>query len=209
MTSSIQQLREMIPLYLNGSLSEQQTRDFLQEISKHPELEHELAEFSDINDAFESMPMPDDANFDALFEKIDTTAVKAPSSAPTKKENYIDNLKQWLVNPFVSWGVALAQFMLVALILFNAAPEKTDIRYQSLSHTEQGSKDSISIVFTKTATVGQINTLLLELRLDIVSGPTRGKVFLIRAQDSSDVAKLLDRLRQEKIVRFAEKTLTE
>jgi hypothetical protein len=214
MTSSVEQLREMIPLYLNGSLSKKQTEEFLQAMQKHPELGQELSEFSDINDAFNAMPMPDEDKFDALFEKISASnsqAEQKPAVAASvaQQESFFDTLKQWFSNPFLSWGIAMAQFAILAVVIFSLPVEKPDQRYQTLSDTSHTQASSINIVFKPTATLEQINNLLHQHQLEIISGPSTANVFLISARNSADMDTLIGQLRQQELVRFVEKTRME
>lgn len=217
MTSSIQQLRDMIPLYLNGSLGKKQATEFLQQIRSHPELEQELAQFSAINDSFEQIDIPDEAQFDGLFTRVEANIVQQHVNERVHPEQQQSGLHRWqekfrelFVNPFVSWGVALAQFVVLALVILYIQPEQKDIRYQSLSHSGQArSAASMNIVFKPSATLAEINALLQQHQLDIVSGPSSAHVFSIAAQNSTELDELIIQLRQSDIVRFAEKTRLE
>lgn len=218
MTSNIQQLREMIPLFLNGSLSEQQASDFRRQISNHPELEQELAEFSAIDDTFDHINMPDEQQFDSMFKQIETkisqdAQKQKHSQEQVTQKTYAEPQQSWLnkfkdlfSNPFVGWGVALAQFALIAVVVFQTPTQESDIRYQSLSVDTPQQTASINVVFTETATLAQLNTLMLELQLEISAGPGRGKAYRLNIKQGSRLDDVVQQLRQSDIVRFAEKT---
>lgn len=208
MTSSVEQLRDLIPLYLNGSLNEIESSVFLEQIKNYPELERELSEFSDINDTFNAMPMPDGDHFDALFNKIEVKNSAKPIKKnihQTNKDGLITMLRNWLLNPFISWGVALAQFAILAVVIFNLQPEESDVRYQSLSQAVQNQKASINLVFGEMTTVQQINRFMHKHQLEFVSGPGSTQVYQLSAPEHVDLDKLVAELRQAEIVRFAEK----
>lgn len=214
MTSNPEQLRDMIPLYLNGSLSEPETEEFLQAMQKHPELAQELSEFSAINDTFNAMPMPDDDKFDALFEKISArhslSAQQAVHSASAPlAQGFVDYLKQWFTNPFLSWGVALAQFAILAVVIFSLPVAKQDQRYQTLSDSGHVQASTMNIVFNPTATLEQTNNLLHQYRLEIISGPSTANVFVIKVGNAAEMDQLIGQLRQHELVRFVEKTQME
>ena len=214
MTSSVEHFRELIPLHLNGSLSEQETHEFLQALQKYPELEQELSEFNEINDAFNAMPMPDEAHFDTLFEKIaakNSLATDKPAStvATPVQPTLLDTLRLWFGNPFLSWGVALAQFAILAVVIFSLPPDHPEQRYQTLSDNSHTQTANLNIVFTPSATLEQINSLLHQYQLEIVSGPSSANVYSISTGQTSDLDKLLGQLGQHELVRFAQKTRLE
>lgn len=214
MTSSVQDFRDMIPMYLNGSLSDQQMQEFHSALHRYPELEQELSEFSEINHAFNAMPMPDDDHFDALFEKISArhaVAADKPATAVAtpRQSGFLDTLRQWFGNPWLSWGVALAQFAILAVVIFSLPLNNADQRYQTLSDSSHAQVASINIVFKPSATLEQINKLLHQNQLEIVSGPSAASVFSLSARHTSDLDTLVTQLRQLDLVRYAEKTQIE
>ena len=214
MTSSIQQLREMIPLYLNGSLSEQQASEFRLQIKKYPELELELDEFEAIDNTFDPINMPDEQQFDSLFKQIETKISQnaqkqeqvVQKSYIEPQQSWLDNFKDLFSNPFVGWGVALAQFALIAVIVFQTPTQENELRYQSLSADTPQATASINVVFTETATLAQLNALMLEHQLEIIAGPGRGKAYQLSINQGSQPDDVVQQLRQSSVVRFAEKT---
>ncbi len=85
MISSILQLREMIPLYVNGSLPDEQVIEFEKGLQKHPELQQELDEFSAINATLDDVDMPDDEQFAELFKQIDSNINQQAQSFSSKE----------------------------------------------------------------------------------------------------------------------------
>ncbi len=211
MTSPDPQLREMIPLYLNGSLNENEARRFEAAVLANPELQRELDEFKVINTAFDELPMPDDAEFEKLFQRVQTPApqpVQRTRAEDVSAPGLFSGIRDWLRNPFLSWGVALAQFVVIALVLVYLRPQGDEPRYQTLSQTSAQAATSINIVFQPAASVDEIATLLHQHGLQIKSGPGAGGKFVVGG-DIADPATLLQQLRQAEIIRFAENNLTE
>lgn len=216
MTSNTEQLREKIPLYLNGSLSEQQARIFEQQISKHPELERELAEFSAIDSTYDPIDMPDGQQFDGMFKQIEVKigeGVTKPEQAQEQvsqkprtqlQQRWLDKIKDLFLNPFVGWGVALAQFALIAVVIFQTSGQENDIRYKSLSSDTSQEAATINVVFTEAATLAELNSLMLEHQLEIIAGPGRGKAYQLSLKQNSRLDDVVQQLRQSDIVRFAE-----
>ncbi len=212
MTSNDPKWREFIPLYVNGSLSASQRQAFEQALADDPGLQSELDEFRLIGQTLDELPMPDDAEFDQLFRRIESSKpaqLTAPQAVTKQKTGLFEGFRQWLVNPFLAWGVAAAQFIVLALVLVNLLPENEDARYQTLSQTSMRPASSINLVFQPSATMAEISELLRKQGLHIVNGPGVGNHFVVASDTPMNLDSLLEQLRQTDIIRFAEKNLTE
>ena len=71
MTYDANTIKEMIPLYLNGRLPEEEKDVFLQGLEEYPDLAAEMADFQEIDAVYQdlenSVPFPDQG---ALFKRI-------------------------------------------------------------------------------------------------------------------------------------------
>jgi hypothetical protein len=205
MTYSREQLRELMPLYVNGSLSPQVAEDFLRAIEQHDDLMAELDEFSDISAAFDSRPLPDEDHFQALFEKIDTgNAVPVATKQQPAAAGGIEWLKNVFLRPWLSWGLVLAQFALIAVIVLR--PPADEPRYETLSHGAPQVAQRINVVFSEHVSVQDMNRLLRSHGLAIVSGPSASGMYVLSLPADSD-PRLLSELERSSLIRFVDKAM--
>lgn len=213
-TYSREQLREMIPLYLNGSLNEQEADDFMAGIEQDEALQNEFDEFVELDASYQRLPMPDDQGFDRLFERIDGSSRPRSSihrQNITRFGRILDHLREWFGRPLLSWGVVIAQFAVIAIIVMQPSAKQAVV-YHTLSDGEQQTRsgaqrsERINIVFNAQANIAQLNELLDTHQLNIVSGPSRNQVFVVSSLQPVN-KQLLDELRASAVVQFAEKSL--
>jgi anti-sigma factor RsiW len=214
MTYNENQLREMIPLYLNGTLSSEQTRSFDEALQQRPELRRELDEFVLIDDAMAGMSMPDETEFEDLYKRIDRShAQPGKSRIPSQSASLLSTLREWIGKPQLAWGLALAQFAIMTVILITSQSEDTETRYRTLSGSAaertHGSEARIHIVFQASATIAEVSALLQHHNLNIIAGPESAGRLLVAVDKESDTGFLLEALHKEPIVRFAEQTVKE
>ena len=64
-------LQEMIPLYVNGRLSDRERASFEKALHQHPELQQEVAEFSEIKDAYKEIEQDLSVPSERMFSRIE------------------------------------------------------------------------------------------------------------------------------------------
>ncbi len=129
----------------------------------------------------------------------DATAVAAPTRSP---------LRPW-------WGMLAASIAVMAVALsllagnrwlqFRAGPSQA--AYHTVTTPAARSPDEvIRAVFSPTITLVELQALLEESRLKIISGPTEAGVYSLAATSTQPVDSSLAALRRHATVRFAEST---
>lgn len=211
MTYNLDQLKEMIPIYLNGRLSEKDRIAFNDGLKRFPELEKELAEFSDIQESYTEVENDIPLDSDALFARIQDNIQAEEKQAPAfqiKKwfQHLIQRLSAWYHTPALSWSVAGLQF---AALLFVIALIPRDNHYETYS-SSSGQKDGILInaVFKPGAKEMEIRTLLQQIGASIVDGPTASGLYVLEVDASANVDAIIQKLDESEIVRLVEKSLS-
>jgi hypothetical protein len=203
------EIREMIPLYLNQTLTKEQVHGFEESIRSYPDLQKELNEFSQIRSVYQEMenetaPAPDHV-FDRIMKNIETEA-KPPVTEPGPRvfDTILASVGRWFRSPKVAWAVAAVQIILIAVILVSG-PMKHEYRTSSSGQATSESEARINIVFKKEAKEGDIRAVLQKIGANIVSGPSAQGRYTIAIRYKKDVDSVLKTLKKADIIRFAEK----
>jgi len=211
MTYNFDQLRDLIPQYVNGSLSGKERQRFDKGIEKFPALRQELAEFSEIKSVYDEMkddiPQPSDRIFRSVMNRI-----KADEKVVSISGNreIIERLRRFFggifISPRISWGVVAVQ-LAVILMLVISFPK--DNRYTTLTSGQVHREDRIriNIVFNEEATEKEIRKILNGAEAMIVNGPTQEGLYTLEAKKDRDIDQLLKDLNKNKTVIFIEKAL--
>ncbi|MEF9426266.1 MAG: hypothetical protein L0956_03515 [Candidatus Mariimomonas ferrooxydans] len=209
MTYRPDELRELIPLYLNKRLSEKERQEFEEALNKYPELRRELMEFSEIKDVYKNIADEIPPLSDNLYERIITNIKSKPAmmSVP-KKKGFIgqiqDFLKGFYYSPRVSWGVS-AVLLAVILLLAVALPREDKFMTLTSEYSVQGDGIRINVVFDKESKEKEIREVLTGAGATIIYGPSPEGLYTIYMKDNKDIETRLSALKNTKIVRFAEK----
>ena len=202
------ELREMIPEYLNNLLSELERQAFEESLKKYPEVEQEFREFSEIKSAYrlvqDELPGPSDAVFQRV---LDRTKAGQKAAAISRKPGFLGLMRDFFgaafASPRVSWAVAGVQ-MAVILFLLIVVPKPDVPITLSSGQSSHLSGRMINIVFDSEAKEMDIRTLLHEVDGIIINGPTSNGLYTILIDEDRDVALVLQELKQSGAIRFAE-----
>jgi hypothetical protein len=212
MKYSIDELKAMIPIYLNGSLSEQEAKALEEGLRRHPELETELMEFSEIQKSYagieDDLPMDSDAMFSRIRDGIGSEfrhASETLSDGPAAQ--LLRFVKRIYHTPALSWSMAGLQFAAL-LVFFFLVPQQALFKTYSSTSTTDTDKVRLNVVFTEEAKEIEIRTLLQKLDAAIVSGPSAQGLYVLAVDKTADIEALLRKLDASPIVRLARKTLS-
>jgi hypothetical protein len=212
MTYSIEELRTMIPVYVNGSLSEPETRAFEEELQRHPELEVELKAFTDIRESYAGIEDRLAVDSEALFARV-RNSIRHDTPAVSEKVNggavarIVQLVKGIYRTPGLSWSLAGLQFAAL-LFIFILVPRQTPFEtYSSPSPTDFDTVH-INVVFNKDAKEIEIRSLLQELGATIIGGPSAEGLYVLAVKKTSDSDSRLRQLQASPIVRLARKVLS-
>lgn len=209
MTYKPDELRELIPLYLNGTLPQDERQKFEEALNKYPELRRELMEFSEIKDLYKEIkkevPPPSELLYKRILSSIRSEAEAV--SASQKKghiEQFQNFLKGFFSSPRVSWGIVAVQLVIILLLVITTSKED---RFRTLTseHISRGEGIRINVVFDKESREKEIREILNSIGASIISGPLPEGLYIIELKDERDTEAVLKTLRSSRIVRFAEK----
>jgi len=208
MNYDLDKLRELIPLYLYGRLSERERRQFEDALDKYPELKKEFREFLEIKKAYkgiqEEVTVPSDSLYQRILSEM-KSEVKV-SSAFTQK-GYVEKLREFLRDlfgsPRLSWGIAAVQLAIIIILIVNLWGGEKLKTLTSRDIQEEGIK--INVIFDKESQEKEIRLVLEKIKATIIGGPSHEGLYIIRVRDRQDINSVLEVLKKSGIVRFAEK----
>ncbi len=203
------ELRELIPLYLNGRLSERERQEFEQTLEKYPELKRELREFSEIKEAYKKVeheiPLPSPNLYQRIWRNIQS---EAKVSTAYVGKRYIEKLQEFLkglfLSPRLSWGVAVAQFVVI-LFLVVTLLGRDSFRTLTSPDTLHGEGIRINVIFNKESKEREIREVLNNVGATIIKGPSPEGLYTILVKEDQHIERVLKALRKTEIVRFAER----
>ena len=197
------EVSERIPWYINGTISEDERQQvdphLLQCANCRDELNQDRLVYQGMNAeaAVEHLPAASLKRLQARLDAIDGAA------APTEKP---DRPTQWqglLAASIVVMAVAICLLAADRWIQFRARTSAANY-YTVTTPEPHAPGELIRAVFSPTITLADVQTILDEAGLRIVSGPTEAEVYSLAANSSRPVSSSLATLRANAKVRFAE-----
>jgi hypothetical protein len=209
MIYSLDQLRELIPHYLNNRLSEKERKEFEEALGQYPELNLELKEFSEIKEIYKEIekeiPPPSGILYQRVLKNIQP---QIRLSLIPQKKSYLEQIQEFLKwvsgSPRISWGIVAVQFAII-LILFITLPQGDGFRTSTSKQPLPGEGIKINVIFDKGSTEQEIRKVLNEVGATIVEGPSSEGLYIIKVKEDQDVEQTLKELKKTNVVQFAEK----
>jgi anti-sigma factor RsiW len=200
----------LLPWYVNATLDEPDRQRVEAHLGNCTICREDLAAQQRICEAIEAQPALDYmpvASLKRLQARLDAQAESAVAPAPPQEQ--ATNRMPWR-----GWMAASVAAMAVAVALFAADRWVLEARLQPKYHTVTSSVprpqgEVIRAVFSPTITLVELQTILDEAQLRIVSGPTEAGVYSLASNSTLTVHASLALLRQHSTVRFAEGTVPE
>ncbi len=211
MTYNHDQLKEMIPIYLNGQLSKKEHIAFEQGLQRFPDLATELAEFAEIQESYSVVQDDTPIDADRVFARIQNNIRKQEVQTPAFSiKAWFQQLGQilvgWYRTPALSWSVAGLQFAALVLVIALVPSDNPFHTYSADPSPKEGIH--INVVFNQGAQEIEIRTLLQQIHASIVDGPTAGGLYVLALDAKADMNTILQKLSASGIVRLAEKALS-
>jgi anti-sigma factor RsiW len=203
-------LKEMIPLYINGRLSDSERVAFEEALESDPALKQELLEFEEIAalypDIEEEIPFPSsDRVFSRIMDNIGPPEKKTAS--PDAPGMFFEKLAAFIrttfFSPRVAWAVAAVQLVLL-VTLVGTMPDTQEFETLSSERATTETALKINIVFEEDAMEKDIRALLNQLDAGIVAGPMANGLYVIEIAESQPPDDALKALMDSKLVRLAE-----
>lgn len=207
-------LRELIPLYINGALSGKHKIAFEKSLKNDPDLKQEYMEFYEVEAYFDQLNTVSRQHLDQLYiniintlEQLEETGEPEPDEQHPV-ETKVDFLHHILSSSQVGWGLAILQFAVLAVVLIFVVPQYSNSVEANISAAQlmqQTTGRKLNVIFRDDATHKQIRDLMLELDLDMFSGPTKIGLYTVSVSGSEQMAQdRLNKLRNSDIVVLAD-----
>ncbi|MGO9513226.1 MAG: zf-HC2 domain-containing protein [Steroidobacteraceae bacterium] len=201
----------LLPWYVNGTLGERDR----QRVDSHlrtcascrDELLHERRVYQSMaaETGIEYMPA---ASLKRLQARLDSLEAKAAPSGVPVVEQSVRRTTSWQRSVAASVAVMAVALSLIAAdrwMHWRARVSSPD--YHTVTTSEPRSPDEvIRAVFSPTITLVELQSILDEAQLRIISGPTEAGVYSLAANSRRPVSSSLALLRRHAAVRFAEAT---
>ncbi len=196
----------MLPFYLAGTLTAQETAFVEEQLAADPALRDELELERQVRqavDADASRIAPSRLDFDGLMARIDQEDRTAAIERPAAKNRFMDAIFWFfapLTAPQVRYALAAAMLVIVfqALALSGLVDLGGDTAYQTATSGDPAAAPAgprLLVIFQDGATAADIRTLLERLDGRIVAGPTARGVFTVELpQVATTDSAALDRL---------------
>lgn len=206
MTYKLNDLKEMIPIHLNGRLSKSKNRLLERGMRKYPALKDEMMEYSKIKASYKDIEEESPLHSDILYKEIvkNISSLKGQNGF-LEKESYMERLwiflKDLFVLPQVSWTVVGVQVLIILALLFSSPVKKG---YNTLSSGDGmiGEGIKMNIVFKADAQEYEIRRLLGDVGAGMVAGPTPEGLYILRIRGNRDIAVVTADLKNSGIVEF-------
>ena len=200
---SDQQIEELLPFYVNGTLSERELDLVERRIEQNPEFQNEVLYLNRLRDNIQNQVMensPGEIGLKRLQKEIANKSVTNHTDRVTGKRPVNDNRRSLWWKPLA----LCASIALAILLPFNVVTYFS----QEQDFTVAGSQNSIEtpvlqVIFRAEATEGEIRKTLREFNLSIVDGPSALGLYRIRlAKDvtNQQLANILTSLKSRNFI---------
>ena len=209
MISETDELKSLVPLYVNGRLPDNRRKDFEEALAQDSGLAREVREYRAIRGAYSALECEIPAPSPDLYGKIRSRIRQEPRRAVIQpKEKALTGIFEFFQNVFgwprLAWAVAGVQLAVVLTLL--AVYPKTE-KYETLSGGALPGENGlrINIIFQSDSREKDIRELLGRVGARIVNGPSAEGLYTIAVKDKSDPESIVGRLKEDQAVRFAER----
>jgi anti-sigma factor RsiW len=203
----------LIPWYVNDTLADNERQRVDAHVGACADCRDDLAVHARIIDEIDRQPVLDympAASLKRLQARLDAAQGKSdlPPVAPGEPRHSVTPWRGWMAASIAALAVAIGLLAADRWVQFaaRAAQPKYFTVTSSISRP-QG--EVIRAVFSPAITLVELQSILDEAQLKIVSGPTEAGVYSLASSSSLTVRSSLALLRQHSTVRFAETTLPE
>jgi predicted anti-sigma-YlaC factor YlaD len=205
------EISTLLPWYVNETLAEQDRQRVDAHLGVCASCREDLTAQQRICAAIEAQPALDYmpvASLKRLQARLDAESASAGEPAPAHRPAYRLPWRGWMAASIAVMAVAVS--LLAADRWARIEERLTQPKYRTVTTSAprpQG--EAIRAVFSPTITLVELQSILDEAQLRIVSGPTEAGVYSLASNSTLPVSASLALLRRHSTVRFAEGTLPE
>jgi len=207
-----QEVSALIPWYVNDTLADTERQKVDAHVGGCAVCRDELAvhkrilEGINAQPALDYMPM---ASLKRLQARLDAAQAQtdSPPMAP-QEPSRSDTRRGWMAASIAAMAVAIGLLAADRWVQFEVRANQPNYRTVTIS-SPRPEGEVIRAVFSPSITLVELQTILDEAQLKIVSGPTEAGVYSLASNSTLTVRSSLALLRRHSTVRFAEETLLE
>lgn len=192
--SSEKEIRDLLPYYVRGLLSEPEKRRVEEALKKDPALREELEEWRALSGAYDLLAAEEKPPEDLLLR------LKA-RLRPPRRRIWIFTRRSF---PSFKTLVIVFQFLLIVFLGLKAY-YPSSLRYTTLSTPVKEKGELINVLFQPQAREKEIRRLLLSVGARIVDGPYPSGLYVIRVNNPGEVPRVLAVFRKSPLVTLAER----
>jgi hypothetical protein len=191
-------MRELIPLYVKGLLSDAQQVEVKKAADEHPELRMEIEQWKKIQRSYETIERRIPQPSSAVYSRI---------AAGIKGHDKSGFFESFMTSRKLTFAFTAGQFLVILALGIYTYMIQTKPEYRTLSSPPAKTEDAVKIhiAFKETASESDIRKLLLQVNARIINGPSRSGLYVIAIPSREDVGKSLSILQGNTIVEVAEK----
>jgi hypothetical protein len=211
-SSEHREVSGLIPWYVNATLDEHSRRKVDAHLgvcavcSDDLRVQRRLFEAIDGAATVDYMPMPSLKRLQARLDVL--PAQEAAPRAPATAHRGEATWRTWMAASVA--GVTIAVGLLAADRWIQYDARGSAPNYHTVTNAAPRPRDEvIRAVFAPTITLVELQSILQEAQLKIISGPTEAGVYSLASDSNLTVRSSLELLRRHSTVRFAEATRTE
>ena len=210
-----QEISALIPWYVNDTLADTERQRVDAHVGSCAVCRDELAVHQRIRESINAQPALDYmpvASLKRLQARLDAAQTHshsaAPPIAPLEPGRSGAPWRGWMAASIAAMAVAIGLLAADRWVQFEVRERQPNYNTVTTSIPRpQG--EVIRAVFSPSITLVELQTILDEAQLKIVSGPTEAGVYSLASNSTLTVRSSLALLRQHSTVRFAEGTLPE
>lgn len=211
-SSEHHEVSSLIPWYVNDTLDANERQRVNVHVAVCAVCREDLAAQNRIFESMVAQPalhyMPV-ASLKRLQARLDVAQAQfAPPQAPPREPVRREPWRGWMAASVGALAIAIGVLAAGRWVQFEARTKEP--KYQTVtSSTPRPQGEVIRAVFSPTITLVELQQILDEAQLKIVSGPTEAGVYSLASNSSQTVRSSLEQLRRHSAVRFAEGILRE
>lgn len=208
-----QEVSALIPWYVNDTLADHERQRVDAHVGACAPCRDDLAVHKRIFEGIDAQPalnyMPV-ASLRRLQARLDAAQAQAvsPQLPPLEPVRSTSPWRGWMAASIATMAVAIGLLAADKWVQFEARANQPNYRTVT-SAAPRPRGEVIRAVFSPSITLVQLQSILDEAQLKIVSGPTEAGVYSLASNSSLTVRSSLALLRLHSTVRFAEATLPE
>ncbi|HEY2781332.1 MAG TPA: zf-HC2 domain-containing protein [Steroidobacteraceae bacterium] len=209
-----QEVSALIPWYVNETLEEPERKrvdahvDACAACRDDLAIQRRICEGIDAQPALDYMPVASLKRLHARLDALQAGSAPVMSAPPEQRSRSTMPWRGWMAASVAAMAVAVGLLVVDRWMQFEARVTRPSYRTVT-TPIPRPQGEVIRAVFAPSITLVELQSILDEAQLRIVSGPTEAGVYSLASKSTLTVHASLALLRQHPTVRFAEGTLPE